>query len=558
MRPVPGGKRAGQVSAPPALDGCKAAAVRLENVIANQCSATDRKCENRFWQAQRVFNRVCSNQLLRPARRTHPCVKPLKFFADHLTALLSLAWLLWIALVAVGLILQRRSPAATLAWLLALLFMPYFGFVIYLLLGPRRLHRRRLRYSRARAQLIQSASHHLQQDRRALPGFSSADLEWQLATLLERSGQGQPTLVREATLLESGDACFAALEAAIAGARDHVHLEYYLWRPDSLGTRLRDLLVEKARAGVRVRLLLDPIGSDQIRQGFLQPLHQAGGKSAWFNPISLRRFRWRYVNFRTHRKIVVCDGRIGFTGGVNISAEHSRQASGVDAWRDTHVRLVGESVHRLQFIFLEDWYFATGQAPFAADFFPPFAEADRPVWAHVVESGPDNQRYAIARLYFTAISGAQRQVLLTTPYFVPDQALVAALTNAALRGVEVRILVPKRSDSRLVSAAARSYYDELVSVGVVINQYGPPMLHAKVLVVDGRIATVGSANFDHRSLMLNFETLVLFYDALLAEQLQRHFAEDVRKAQRYVKPGRRATLGQRFGEAAARLLSPLL
>lgn len=491
--------------------------------------------------------------------RAHRCVKPLKFFADHLTGLLSLAWLLWIALVAVGLILQRRSPAATLAWLLALLFMPYFGFFIYLLLGPRRLHRRRLRYSRAREQLIQSASRHLQQDRRStLPGFSSADLEWQLATLLERSGQGQPALVREVTLLESGDACFAALEAAIAGARDHVHLEYYLWRPDAIGTRLRDLLVEKARAGVQVRLLLDPIGSDQIRRRFLQPLHQAGGKSAWFNPISLRRFRWRYVNFRTHRKIVVCDGRIGFTGGMNISAEHSGQAGGVDAWRDTHLRLVGESVHRLQFIFLEDWHFATGQAPFAPDFFPSFPEAGRPVWAHVVESGPDNQRYAIARLYFTAISGARRQVLLTTPYFVPDQALVAALTNAALRGVEVRILVPKRSDSRLVSAAARSYYDELVSAGVVIEQYGPPMLHAKLLVVDGRIATVGSANFDHRSLMLNFETLVLFYDRRIAGQLQRSFAEDVRKAKRYVKPGRRATFGRRLGEATARLLSPLL
>jgi cardiolipin synthase len=482
----------------------------------------------------------------------------LKILADHLTAFLSLAWLLWIALVAIGLVLERRSPAATLAWLLALLFMPYFGFVVYLLFGPRRLRRRRLRYSRARERLVRSTTHRMSHNHPTLSGFPSTDLEWQLATLLDRAGQGQPTPALDVTLLETGDACFAALETAIAVAVHHVHLEYYLWQPDPIGTRLRDLLIEKARAGVQVRLLLDPIGSDRMTRRFLKPLQDAGGKTAWFNPISLRRFRWRHVNFRTHRKIVVCDGQIGFTGGINISAEHSHTHHNANAWRDTHLRITGEPVHRLQFIFLEDWYFATDQAPFEPEFFPPSPEHPTQSWLHIVESGPDNNRHAIAKFYFAAIVGARQQVLLATPYFVPNEALTTALTTAALRGVEVRILAPKRSDSRLVTAAARSYYDELASAGVAIYEYGPPMLHAKLLVVDQRIAAVGSANFDNRSLTLNFEAIAVMYDPELAARLTQSFEADLRCASRYVKPGRRATLGQRLSEATARLLSPLL
>lgn len=476
---------------------------------------------------------------------------------DHLPALLSLAWLLWIVLLGVGLILERRSPAATLAWLLALLFMPYFGFLVYLLIGPRRLYRRRLRYSRARARLIQS-THPLRRAHAATSGFPDTGLERQLATLLERTSQGTPSAARAATLLESGDACYAALETAIAAASHHVHLEYYLWRPDRIGTRLRDQLIAKAEAGVQVRLLLDTIGSDRINQRFLQPLRTAGGKTAWFNPLSLRRLRPNYINFRTHRKIVVCDGRMGFTGGINISDQHSSQSRGADAWRDTHLQIEGEPVHRLQFIFLEDWYFATNHAPFEPSFFPPFPEPAPGSWLQIVESGPDNSHQAIARLYFAAIAGAQRRIALATPYFVPNEALTAALITAALRGVEVRILTPKHSDSRLVTAAARSYYDELTSAGVHIYQYGPAMLHAKLLSIDDRIAVVGSANFDNRSLALNFEAIAVLYDAGLAAQLIRSFEADLSSASRYVKPGRRATFGQRFSESAARLLSPLL
>ena len=473
-----------------------------------------------------------------------------------LIALFSLAWLLWVALIAIELILERRSPTATLAWLLALVFMPYFGYLVYLLFGPRRLRRRRLRYGRARQRLVQS-TRNLRPDQIIPPHFPNTGLEQQLALLLGRIDQGAPTPASDVTLLHAGDACFASIEAAIEAATHHIHLEYYLWTPDRIGTRLRDQLIAKARAGVQVRLLLDAIGSDRIKRHFLQPLRDAGGQISWFNPISLRRPRLRYVNFRTHRKIVVCDGQVGFTGSVNIDDMHSDTHSGSDTWRDIHLRIEGEPVRRLQFIFLEDWYFATDQAPFEPEFFPQFPETTGP-WLQVVESGPDNDRRAIAKLYFTAIASAQQQILLATPYFVPGEALMSALITAALRGVEVRVLVPKQSDSRLASAAARSYYDELVEAGVSIHEYGSSMLHTKLLVVDEHIAAVGSANFDNRSMRLNFEAMVVVYDADLAAQLACGFAADLHQARHYVKPTRRATLRQRLGESTARLLSPLL
>lgn len=477
---------------------------------------------------------------------------------ESLMTVLSLAWLLWMLLVGAALILERRSPSATLAWLLALLFMPYVGAIVYFLFGPRRLRRRRLRYSRARNRLIQSAQHRLRKDEVILAGFPDGALEVQLATLMKHSGQSTPVTALKIELLETGDGCFEAIETAIQAATHHIHLEYYIWQPDGIGTRLRDLLIEKARAGVQVRLLLDAIGSNSVSRRFLKPLQEAGASTAWFNPIGLARLRPNHVNFRTHRKIIVLDGKVGFIGGINICDNHSSFSSCENAWRDTHMRIDGEPVHRLQFIFLEDWYFATDQAPFEPAFFPQFSEKSSDLWLQVVESGPDNNHEAIAKFFFAAIAGAQQQILLTTPYFVPTEALTTALITAALRGVEVRILVPKKSDSRLVTAAARSYYDELVSAGIRIDEYGPPMLHAKVLVVDRRIAAVGSANFDNRSLTLNFEIMAAIYNEDIAHQLIRTFEADLQLAQQYVKPGRRASLGQRLFEATARLLSPLL
>lgn len=477
---------------------------------------------------------------------------------SNLTLLLLIVEVTWVVGLSGWIILERRSPTATLAWIFALAWLPYVGIVLYLLIGPRRLHRKRRRYARARLNVAQASS-----ELQALPPAALAALPAdpglaQFMTLARRTDHAPPLRADRLQLFFSGDDCYANIEEAIEAAEHHVHLEYYIWNPDRTGARFRDLLCRKARQGVHVRLLLDSIGSSATRRSFLRPLAAAGAEAAWFNPLLARRLRPGSINFRTHRKIVVCDGHVGFTGGMNVCDEHSAAASDKAAWRDTHVRIDGPPVGWLQRVFLEDWYFATGGGPTHAVYFPcDEAERNGPC-VQIVSSGPDHDWYAIHKLYFTAISAARRRVLVSTPYFVPDDAILTALVTAALRGVDVRVLVPRKTDSRLVTAAAQSYYDELLRAGVQVYEYGPRMLHAKTLVADD-IALVGTANMDNRSFRLNFEVLAAIYDAGTAAELAEAFAADLRFAQHYSARGAaRVPFFRRLTQSTARLLSPVL
>jgi cardiolipin synthase len=302
-----------------------------------------------------------------------------------------------------------------------------------------------------------------------------------------------------------------------------------------------------------VRLLLDALGSLGASRGFLQPLEDAGGEVVWFHRFRIKRL-WRpRVNLRNHRKIAVIDGRIGFTGGINISDTEDHRCS-KDAFHDLHVRLEGEAVRWLQLAFAEDWIYASGQPAHEAAL--PVEHAPGPIRTQVLPAGPDSPWETIHRIYLAAIHAAQSRVWLVTPYFVPGEAARMALTSAALRGLDVRLLVPRVSDSKLVSAAARSYYDELWAAGVHVYEY-PRALHAKALLVDDEVSMFGSSNFDNRSFRLNFELCVLFEDASVATALEVLLARDFGHAEAVQFP-RPLALRQRLAEALARLLSPLL
>lgn len=473
------------------------------------------------------------------------------------TALL-IAEILWVGGLCAWIVMERRSPQATLAWIFALAWLPYVGIFVYFLVGPRRLTRKRRNYALARSRVGQITSGMHEADRSGeRPPVLAPDAR-QLAEMPDRADASPPVRVDRLDVFLDGDACFDKLEEAIAGARHHVHLEYYIWRADQTGARFRDLLCRKAREGVQVRLLLDAIGSATLGRRFLGPLLQAGAELAWFNRLSFSRIRPGLINFRSHRKIVVCDGRVGFTGGVNVCDTQSARIAGRRAWRDTHARLEGAAARWLQRVFLDDWYFATGGGPRSADYFPFADSAATGPCVQVVASGPDCDRYAIHKLHFAAIAGARRRVLLTTPYFVPDESILAAIVTAALRGVDVRILVPERSDKLLVTAAGRSYFDDLLQAGAVVYQYGPNMIHAKTLVADDA-AFLGTANIDNRSFRLNFEVMVAVYDAASAEMLAEAFAYDSRFARRYSgRAAKRTPLHERLLQSTARLLSPLL
>lgn len=465
----------------------------------------------------------------------------------HLGLYLALAWALYLLGLGGWIILQKREPAATLSWLMGLALLPLVGFAIYHVFGPQRIKRHRLRRARSRARLPAPA------------GDVPVAEVIELGTLAQATTGLAPTTATDVRLLIDGAAKFDVLLADVREARVHIHLEYYIYDCDRSGTALRDALVERARAGVKVRLLLDAVGSAKATRAFFAPLLDAGGELAWFHPMRLWRL-WRrpWLNLRTHRKIVVIDGVIAYTGGMNITDDQDERLRS-DAYRDLHLRLTGDAVRTLQLVFVEDWAYATDSRDFISEIaraLPPAAPGPIPV--QVLVSGPDSSWEAIHRLHVSSIHAARQRVWLMTPYFVPGEAAMMALTSAALGGLDVRLLVPKMSDSRLVTLAARSYYDDLLAAGVRVYEYGPRLLHSKALLVDDDLAIIGSANFDHRSFRLNFEVSLSFRHAGLAAELAQLVEREFAHAPRVRDDRARPLWRERLPEALARLVSPLL
>lgn len=463
---------------------------------------------------------------------------------EHLGLYLILGWLGYVVWLGLWIVLQKRAPAATLSWLISLAALPYLGFLIYYVFGPQRIKRQRLRRVRSRAALPAPPA-----------GLAPSAEAIELARLAQATTGLPPSTATRAQLLIDGAATYTALLEAVANAREYVHLEYYIYHPDRTGTALRDALVERARAGVEVRLLLDAVGSGKVSRRFLQPLLAAGGEVAWFHPMRLRWF-WKrpWLNLRCHRKIVLIDSTVCFTGGINITDEENERLR-ADAYRDLHLRLEGDIVRSMQLVFIEDWAYATGTPPLPlADVAP----RPGPVAAQVLLSGPDSSWEAIHRLHVGTIHAARERVWLVTPYFVPGEAAMMSLTSAALGGLDVRLLVPKVSDSWLVTYAARSYFDDLLAAGVRIYEYGPRLLHTKALLCDDDLAIIGSANFDNRSFRLNFEVSVMFRDRDLARGLAELIEHECGQSVRVRDDRDRPLWRTRLPEALARLVSPLL
>jgi len=482
-------------------------------------------------------------------------------FPDLDLTIVGLLEVLWMILVVGMLLWQDRTPVATLAWILALGLLPGVGLVVYLFFGPRRLRRKRNRRALARS-IVHSGegASWVRQSREAIiKGAFEGNIGSELALLAVRSGEPPPFRCDSVDLYFRGSECFDAIIAAIGEATHHVHLLYYIFDEGTVATRLRDVLVAKARAGVEVRLLVDGLGSRGLADAFLRPLVDAGGEVAIFNPVAFANFRPSLVNFRTHRKIVCCDGVVGFTGGMNIEDGHDDSIVGDMAWRDTHVRIVGDAVAGLELVFLEDWTFAHGHAPSGARYVVPPSGKGKYL-AQIVASGPDlDATFAIHGQYFAAIAGANERVYLSSAYFVPDEPMIVALSTAARRGVDVRILVPRAGDHPFVDAAARSFCPALVRAGVRIFGYGPNVFHAKTLVVDRHYAAIGSANFDNRSFRLNFELTAAILDAEVADRLADAFVDDLRHATEFTRSTvARESRMRRLFAAFAKLFSPIL
>ena len=367
-----------------------------------------------------------------------------------------------------------------------------------------------------------------------------------------------PTSGNRAELLAEDEQAFGKIEAALASAKRSIWAEYYIINNDETGWRFLDLLAERARAGVEVRLLYDAIGSGSINKPRLEAILKAGGRAEVFLPLNPLRRRWS-VHLRNHRKLIVVDGQVGFTGGMNIGDEYSGRGrrKGGKRFRDSHLELIGPAVGSLCATFAEDWTFATGEGLTLPSVPEPRPGAKTVV--AVVPSGPDQEHNANALVYFSAINSAERRCWLTSPYFIPDEPTEQALCSAALRGVDVRIIVPGHPDVPLVGWVARSFYPRLVHAGVRVFEYMPEMLHGKTLVVDSELSIVGSANVDMRSFRLNFELGARVVDPAFARVLEDRFLADLKSSREVTGTSMaRRGIGERLRDQAARLLSPLL
>ncbi len=458
-------------------------------------------------------------------------------------------------------VINKRKPAVTaIAWIMALLAMPYVGAALYFTIGDNRMKRRVKKRIKAAVQIepaLEGVSHVAASRRlldddelRQLPAITSA-----LARLALSMRNAPQTTHNHVELLETGAEKFDVLLKAITGAQHHVHLEYYTFEPDETGRHVCEALIDCARRGVEVRVLWDAVGSFTAYGGFFDELEAAGGKVTSFMPARLT-YRRLEINFRNHRKIAIIDGRLGLTGGMNIGNEYRGYQT--EPWRDLHMAIEGPAVHDLQEIFAEDWYFACKESLGSAIYFPrPRMAGDEIV--QIVPSGPDLEWPAIHQIIFSAITLAKERVFLMTPYFVPTESLLTALKTAAQRGVDVRLLLPRHSDVALVFWAGRSYYEELLQAGVRIFKYTGSMLHAKAMSVDGHFATIGSANLDERSFYLNFEINAMLYSTRLAHHVEGLIRADMDPdnevlLERFKQRPYRA----RLAENACRLLSPLL
>ena len=474
-------------------------------------------------------------------------------------------YILVLIFVCLRIILDTRSTTKSLAYLLFTIFVPFAGIIFYFLFGIN--YRTRIMYSKKLIEndvLSAKLNKQIYQYSKRTLDESSPTIQSnrELASMLLKETLSPLTANNSVKILVNGENKFPEVIRALKEAKNHIHLEYYIYEDDEIGRKLEQVLIEKAKEGIDVRFIYDDFGSRSIRRTLAYRLNENGVKAFPFLRIYFIALANR-INYRNHRKIIVIDGQTAFVGGINVDDRYINNENNKKTyWRDTHLRIDGPGVQYLQYLFLCDWNFCSGSKLHPdIQFFPPennLQTRDNKV-VQIAASGPDSGAPAILFSILQAIGLATKEILITTPYLIPGESLVDALIIASLGGVSVKLLVPGNSDSLLVNAAARSYYGDLLKRGVEIYQYTKGFVHAKTMVTDGKIAMVGTANMDSRSFDLNFEVNAIVYDSGIAGQLRDIFYEDIKNAEKIdEKAWRKRPIYKQFFEKTAKLVSPLL
>lgn len=475
--------------------------------------------------------------------------------------LAELVYVLIIIVVCLRIIFDTGSTTKAAAYMLLTIFLPVIGVFIYFSFGinyrKRKLYSKNLFSEELEKQVfafIEKDQHRIITDNvDTLTKYSG------LANLVLNQDPSALSDKNDVEVIINGENKFPKVFSSIENAKNHIHLEYYIYELDSIGMQLINLLIKKAKQGVKIRFIYDDFGAHKLRRQ-VKRMREAGIEIFPFYKISII-FLANRLNYRNHRKIIVIDGEIGFVGGINVSDKYINNENSSWFWRDTHLKLQGEMVHALQYIFMVDWNYCSAQKlqPDRA-FFPSNSEIKfGNKIGQVVSSGPDSDTPLILHSFCKAISLAQQEVLITNPYFIPEPTLMDTIVIAASCGISVKLLVPGKSDSVFINIANHSHFAELLSAGVEIYTYQKGFVHAKTIVIDNELAIVGTANMDFRSFDLNFEVNAMIYDAEVATELSQIFYADLKDSIK-IEPElwNKRPLYHQLLDRIVRLVSPLL
>ncbi|MGI6073492.1 MAG: cardiolipin synthase [Fermentimonas sp.] len=465
--------------------------------------------------------------------------------------IIEIIYILTVLSVVLVVISENRDPVRSVAWILAVIFLPVIGVIWYALFGQditkKHVISKRM-YSKLKRRPLDEMGTPVEQ-------YDAGDHE-NLVNLLRNMDYNPVLGGNSVELFTTGKDKFERLFEDIRNAREHIHIEYYVFMDDKLGLRLKNLLIEKSKEGVEIRIIYDSFGSRKIKKSFLEDYRKAGIEIEPFLKLTWNAISSR-LNYRNHRKIVVIDGRVGYIGGMNVA---DRYIDGFDwgIWRDTHARIEGKGVQGLQSVFFIDWYFVSQTLITSRKYFP-LLDNYGDAHMQIVNSGPNTDSNQIANGILQAIYDAKKSICIQTPYFLPPDSMSDGLQAAAVRGVDVRIMMSGRSDVPLVQLASRSFIKEMLESGVKVYFYNEGFLHSKLMTFDDSLTIIGSANFDARSFSQNFEVVSFVYDEDIARKANEIFVEDLRTSSMLtLREWKKRPRHLKFIESILRLFAPLL
>jgi cardiolipin synthase len=481
---------------------------------------------------------------------------------ENLSFIFNVAYILTIVFIILLIIIENRSPIKSISWILVVTLIPVAGILLYFFFGQK--YQKHILLSLKASRYNKRINRLLEKQLKELSGVKPSDIDPELAYkkdimhLLLRNDKAFLSYNHSVKILNNGSETFPELKRAFMEAKHHIHLDFFIFRFDSIGNELFEILKVKAAQGVEVRIIYDSVGSYHMPKNKKREAKKHGIQLKSFQRVLFPLLSSR-VNYRNHRKLVVVDGKTGFTGGLNIADKYlETNPENKIFWRDTFVKIEGKAANALQMVFINDWFYVTKENIFHEKYFLEEPDTTGNL-TQIISSGPDSDWHAISQFYFSAITSSRDYIYIASPYFIPNDEISFALKAAALRGIDVRIMIPEVSDTRVSHWSSESYIKEMLKAGIKIYRYRKGFCHSKLLISDDVLCSIGSANLDYRSLGENFEVTAVVYDKKITAKLKQKFFEDLKESVLLnYKLWQKRPWHSKFISSVARLFAPLM